>query len=51
MTTTTHPDKAVVRQYMERRRGEKEPPPSPERIRQELGWYLVEAERKAQAAQ
>jgi hypothetical protein len=41
MTQTTHPPKEAVRAYMERRTREESPPPAPERIRTELGWWLV----------
>lgn len=42
---TTHPNKEEVRQFMAKRRKESEPPPSPERVREMLGWHLIEAER------
>jgi hypothetical protein len=42
---TTHPNKEEVRQFMAKRREESEPPPSPERVREMLGWHLIEAER------
>jgi hypothetical protein len=44
MTQTTHPEKEMVRSYMAQRREAQEPPPSPEEIRRQLGWNLVEAE-------
>lgn len=47
MTQTTRPQKEEVRQYMARRQEESEPPPSPEEIRRQLGWGLVEAERES----
>ena len=43
MTSTTKPDKQVVRDYLGRVIKEKEPPPSPEQVRRELGWYLLES--------
>lgn len=46
MTQTTHPSKEQVREFMARRREERRPPPSPERIREELGWHLIEAARR-----
>jgi hypothetical protein len=46
MTQTTHPNKEQVRSYMAKRREESTPPPSPEEIRTQLGWQLVEAERE-----
>jgi len=36
----TRPSHQKVRQYMEERRKSKEPPPSPEEIRRQLGWGL-----------
>lgn len=41
MTQTTHPTKESVREYMERRTWSPEPPPTPDEIRQELGWDLI----------
>jgi len=41
----THPDKQIVRQYMQQRRDERTPPPSPERVREQLGWRMIEDER------
>lgn len=41
MTNVTHPDKRLVRDYMERRQQSRTPPPSPEAIRRELGWDLI----------
>ncbi|MES2257159.1 MAG: hypothetical protein V4724_01505 [Pseudomonadota bacterium] len=41
----THPGKESVREQMERRRSEPTPPPAPERIREELGWWLIPANR------
>lgn len=46
MTQTTHPTKETVRQYMERRTLAPEPPPTPEEIRQQLGWYLIPENRR-----
>lgn len=43
---TTKPSHQQVRDYMAKRREEREPPPSPERIREQLGWRLIEAERR-----
>ena len=40
-TQTSHPSKEVVREYLERRTSEVEPPPTPEEIRRQLGWGLV----------
>lgn len=41
MTQTTHPSKNVVNDYFDRRTSSKEPPPTPEEIRRQLGWDLV----------
>ena len=41
MTTTTKPTKVSVREYMDRRTHEHDPPPKPEEIRRELGWHLL----------
>jgi phosphoribosylaminoimidazole-succinocarboxamide synthase len=46
MPQTTQPSKDAVRNWMQQRRAERSPPPTPERVREELGWRLVEAERK-----
>jgi hypothetical protein len=46
MTATTHPTKEAVRKFMRKRQVEHKPPPSPEQIKRELGWHLVEAERR-----
>jgi hypothetical protein len=37
--------KEKVREYMERRKTERKPPPDPKQIRRELGWELIEQER------
>lgn len=47
MTNTTHPPKQRVRDYMDRRTHSEESPPTPEDIRRELGWAIIEAEREA----
>jgi len=41
MTQTSRPTKEQVREHMERRAQQNAPPPSPERIREELGWRLL----------
>ncbi|HEU4844004.1 MAG TPA: hypothetical protein VFT05_07050 [Burkholderiaceae bacterium] len=46
-TQTTHPAKQAVRDSMQRRRSEHTPPPPPERVRQELGWWLIPENRSA----
>ncbi|MDB5916390.1 MAG: hypothetical protein JWR40_624 [Massilia sp.] len=38
MSTTSHPTKHLVREYLERRAREAAPPPTPEEIRRQLGW-------------
>lgn len=47
MTQTTHPTKEQVRELMTRRAKSNEPPPTPDRIREELGWRMIKDERKA----
>jgi hypothetical protein len=51
MTQTTKPDKQLVRDVLKQQREERTPPPSPERIRELLGWNLIEAEREQLARQ
>jgi hypothetical protein len=46
-THTTHPSKEAVRALMQRRRTEHTPPPPPERIREQLGWWLIPANKLA----
>lgn len=41
MTQTTHPSKEQVRTYMAQRQKERTPPPTPARVREELGWNLL----------
>ncbi|GJJ03362.1 hypothetical protein RugamoR64_39000 [Duganella rhizosphaerae] len=49
MTCTTHPSKETVRAYLARRaQATPEPPPSPEEIRRQLGWYLIPPGRPGQ---
>lgn len=43
MTTVTHPDKRDVRQYMTERAQKESPMPSPEEIRRQLGWHLIQS--------
>ncbi len=40
-TAVEQPSKEAVRQWMQDRREAHTPPPTPERIRQELGWDLM----------
>lgn len=49
--TANHPDKLKVRQHMAERAKSKEPPPTPERTREILGWGLIEGERESQLQQ
>jgi hypothetical protein len=42
MATTTHPDKEQVRAWMAHRQEQPAPPPAPEEIRRQLGWWLVQ---------
>ncbi len=49
MTTTTHPSKEAVREYMERRTYSSDPPPTPEEVRRELGWDLSPENRRPNA--
>jgi hypothetical protein len=51
MTQTTKPPRQAVRNWMQQRQTEQAPPPSPERIRELLGWNLIEAEREQLARQ
>ena len=49
MDITARPTKEQVREFMERRVAEHTPPPSRDEIRRQLGWFLLEDERKEQA--
>ena len=40
-TTTNHPPKHLVREYLERRTKDTRPPPTPEEIRRQLGWGML----------
>jgi hypothetical protein len=42
MATTTRPDKEQVRAWMAERQQQSAPPPAPEDIRRQLGWWLVQ---------
>lgn len=39
--TTKNPPKHLVREYLARRSREKQPPPTPEEIRRQLGWEML----------
>lgn len=43
MTQTTKPPKHLVREFLERRTHpqQDDPPPSPEEIREQLGWRAI----------
>ena len=41
MTMTTKPRKELTRAYLESRTHSEDPPPTPEEIRQRLGWWLL----------
>lgn len=51
MPTFTHPSKQLVRAYLERRKRDGRPPPSPEEIRRQLGWGLMLPELKLATSQ
>jgi hypothetical protein len=40
-STTSHPPKHLVREYLERRSKESNPPPTPEEVRRQLGWGML----------
>lgn len=44
----SQPRKEQVRDWLDRRQAEHTPPPTPEQIREQLGWRLIQAERKEQ---
>lgn len=48
MPQTSKPTNEQVRNWMQQRQADRSPPPSPEQIRRELGWGLVEAQRAGQ---
>lgn len=43
MTDTTHPTKEAVRAFMASRASTESPPASPEEIRRQLGWHLIQS--------
>jgi hypothetical protein len=43
MATATHPTKEQVRAWQQERIEAKAPPPSPEEIRRQLGWGLMQS--------
>jgi hypothetical protein len=42
MASTNKPNKQAVRDYMDSRTHEEDPPPTLEEIRRQLGWHLVQ---------
>jgi len=38
---TRHPPKHLVREYLERRARDTQPPPAPEEVRRLLGWGML----------
>jgi hypothetical protein len=46
VATAKQPTKEQVRDYMDRRKVEHQPPPTQEEIRRELGWDLIKMERE-----
>lgn len=40
MDTTRQPSKEMVREWLKAQIGQHRPPPGPDQIRRELGWYL-----------
>jgi hypothetical protein len=47
MTITIRPSKEQVRKFMQQRQVERTPPPTPEEIKRQLGWKMIEDERRA----
>lgn len=43
--TATHPPKELVRAYLAKRTHEESPPPSPQEVREQLGWKLLREEQ------
>jgi hypothetical protein len=46
MPQTSKPSQEQVRNWMQQRQADRSPPPTPEQIRRQLGWQLIEAERR-----
>lgn len=46
MTTIINPPKDAVRAYLAQRLRDRRPPPTPEEIRQRLGWVMLLPELK-----
>lgn len=49
MSETTPPSRYHAREYLDHRTPAPDPPPTPEEVRRELGWALIEAERRGWA--
>lgn len=39
--TATHPSKEAVRAYLADRNKAESPPPSPQQVREQLGWHMI----------
>jgi len=46
MRQASKPSKEQVRQWTQQRQVLRTPPPSPEEVRRELGWVLIQAEQE-----
>lgn len=46
MPQTSKPSHQQVREWMQQRQMLRTPPPSPEEVRRELGWVLIQAEQE-----
>ena len=44
--TANHPDKALVRAHMQERAKAKTPPPTPAEIREQLGWRMIQDDKR-----
>lgn len=49
MSEAIPPSRYQAIEYLERRTPARDPPPTREEVRRELGWTLITAERQAQA--
>lgn len=45
MTPVQHPSREKLQEWLKQRHQAKEPPPSPEEIRRQLGWGLLNNKR------
>lgn|GEM_PF-3750893 len=39
--TANHPPKEAVRAYLAKRTQDESPPPSPDQVREMLGWHMI----------